>query len=354
MFLLLVLLYLVKFDLIKMASKIITKISNNTDQMLVEKIKSFQKVCIFSHPNLDLDALGSLTAIYKIAKKYNKNTQIFCWEEIENRFKNYPSFNNLIKFSEDTEIDKNTLLIFTDITDLERTIKAKALLNLAGYSITIDHHILTAEIIENNKHNIFINKQTRSTTELIYEIFKNSQLINISEISTEILMGLLGDTEYLNDFNIDSIVFEIISDLIKNGADYNLIIKTEKRNKDLNKLKAIYKCIERTKLTEDFAYISIDNNLLNDINKIYLITKQDILDEIRCIKDIKFAFVILETSVGFLTCSLKQANGDVELNKIAEKFGGGGHKIASAFRYNFNNDFESEVSFILEEIKKLT
>ena len=94
----------------------------------------------------------------------------------------------------------------------------------------------------------------------------------------------------------------------------------------------------------------------NDIQK-YKLSFEDtmgIVDKGTAIEGISISIILIEPQEGFVYVSLRGKGPDVDVSKIAKKFGGGGSNTVAAFQYYGSlKSIEQElVSFIKENIEE--
>ena len=183
--------------------------------------------------------------------------------------------------------------------------------------IVIDHHRKGTDAIENHIvsfHEVYAS----STAELVTEIIQYStENINLNLIEAEALYGgIMIDTK---DFTFKTGVrtFEAAAYLRKFGVD---IIKVKKWfQTDLESYNKISEIIKNVEIIDSNIGIAIYDN--EDKNANLICAKA--ADELLTISDISASFVMALS--GDKVCISGRSIGDVNVQLILEKLGGGGH-----------------------------
>ncbi|MCS7317839.1 MAG: DHH family phosphoesterase [Candidatus Dojkabacteria bacterium] len=326
-------------------------------QQVFDVIKKSRKIAISGHIDADLDSIGSTLAMYEIclqiANKHNKEITVLpiAWEKSEILDSNLPHVDKVMVLNQEN-IEQNSiinnidLMILVDIGTFQRAPITKLLnINRQILTIVIDHHIDSC-INHLKDINLMINYVSRSTTKIIYKEFlesKNNILKCTRSLAHNILAGICGDTDFLSDTNITSNDFKIVAKLLDLGANFDDLIIKFKRSVSLKKIKAKSIGILDIKIQDKYAYCALCYEKILEIELLtgYKLEKHDIVNEMRCIENIDFGIVILEKNKNFLTASLRSRTNDVDVEKIAKHFGGGGHKTSAAFRFETKNFIKS-------------
>ncbi len=328
---------------------------DNLYQKLKALIKEYEIVNLITHPSPDPDAIGSLLSMGQLIKQINKNARINYYAFDQPSFLTYflKDFSEISYVSQEelsNLIKKEDLSIILDIGDPKRidVLNSKKDLKL----INIDHHQNSGKGFE-DRLLLNICQHSRSTTTILFKIARNLKLEISPSFATYILLGIYGDSEHFNDLNMDKDMFRNIYELLGCQADINSIVLCLHRSESSSKLKSIAQALQKLIVTDkNYAFVTLSYKEIMQIKKAtgYIPSKHDLLDRIRDIIDINFAIVIFEIEPGYLSSSIKTRTNVIDVSQIANEFGGGGHKIAAAFRYKFKGSFEKQIVTILKFI----
>lgn len=302
-----------------------TKVKARTVAHALENlIKESENVLIMGHSNGDIDSMGSSLGVYRLAKTLEKEVNI-----VNNTYGM-----TLSKFIEELEkddeyksaiISKNealnkatnkTLLIITD-THKQNYVEVPELLDKAGQIVIIDHHRRSTDYIENATLT-FQEVYASSASELVTEILQYTDVkVKLKPIEVEGLYGgIMVDTKNFT-FKTGVRTFEAAAYLRKCGVD---IIKVKKWfQSDLNSYNEIANIVKNVDMYENSIAIAIYDKEDKDANLICA----KAADELLTISDITASFVL--GNVGDRICISGRSIGDVNVQLILEKLGGGGH-----------------------------
>ncbi len=293
-------------------------------QALEELVNSSSNVLIMGHTNSDIDAMGSAMGVYRFVKAIDKDAYIVN----ETTGTSLDTFIQDLKDIEDYQgvlVDKNTalskissdsLLIVVD-TDKKNYVEVPELLTKTDKIAVIDHHRRGTDYIENAMltfHEVYAS----SACELVTEIVEFSErAIHLTTFEVEALYaGIMMDTKNFT-FKTGVRTFEAAAFLRKCGVD---IIKVKKWfQSDLETYNKISEIVAKSEIMNDTIAISVYDKADPDAN----ITCAKAADELLTISNITASFVI--GKLGDRICISGRSIGDINVQLILEKLGGGGH-----------------------------
>ena len=302
-----------------------TKVKARTVAHALEKlIIESKNVIIMGHTNPDIDSIGSSLGIYKIAKKLGKEAYI-----VNN--KNTSSIDNLmelIKKNDEykdvfitkneaiSEISEETLLVVVD-THKSSYLEVPELLEETKNIVIIDHHRKSTEFIEKailTFHEVYASSAAELVTELLQYISKE---VELDTLETEALYaGIMMDTKNFT-FKTGVRTFEAAAYLRKCGVDIIRVKKLFQSN--LENYKTIAEIVKDVEIINETIGISVYDKEEKDTNLICA----KAADELLTISDITASFVIGKTENKVFVSG--RSIGDINVQIILEKLGGGGH-----------------------------
>ena len=287
-------------------------------------IKESKKVMIMGHTNPDMDSIGSCLGIYRLAKTLKTNAYIVCSEDISSisSFKKEldkdPEYEDVIINQEVAleNIDEDTVLVIVD-THKINYVDSPEILNKAKKIVIIDHHRRSTDYIENATL-MFQEVYSSSAAELVTELLQYAESkINLKTIEAESLYaGIMMDTKNFT-FKTGVRTFEAAAYLRRCGVD---IIRVKKWfQSDLASFNTIADIVKNAEICNDTIAISLYDKISKDASLICA----KAADELLTISDITASFVIGNT--GEKICISGRSIGDINVQVILEKLGGGGH-----------------------------
>lgn len=308
---------------------------------IIDKIKQAKSIALISHRNPDGDTIGSATAFYEIVLSNfpNKKLWLYCVDKIP---KNLSFINNSELYKSFFDPEDYDLVIFFDSGSKNQTwydIEYEELFDWHTYNtIWIDHH-RTNEVY--CRQNLILTTYA-STSMIVYELFKNTWYYINPNRATSLLTGIFTDTWWLKHSNVNSLVYEYVAEIVKLGAQREIIIENVFWNNSVDRLRLWWRIIDK-------AFIDKENILYTYINKTdidsFWVDYEDvswITDLLNSAENIKYS-VILTQKWEYVKWSLRTLRDDVDLSDLAKKHWWWWHKKASGFTVAWN----------IEELKKL-
>lgn len=289
---------------------------------LAEEIKGAGSIGISGHIRPDGDCVGSCMALYLYLKKcMPKETKIAVYlEQPADIFQTIQGVDAIQTEAADT---KEYDVFFALDCESSRLGFAEPLFLAAKKRINIDHHISNKGCGTVN----YIDAQTGSTSELLYDLFDKEKLD--AEIAKAIYTGMIHDTGVFQYSNTSPKTLRIAADLIEYGFDFPTLIeetfyqKTYVQNQILGRA-----LLESILFLNGRCIVSAVDKSLMDF---YQVTPKDldgIVNQLRSCKGVECAVFMYQTGVLEYKVSMRSTD-KVDVAKIAAFFGGGGHKKAA-------------------------
>ena len=290
---------------------------------LEELIKENDKIMIMGHTNPDIDAIGSALGVYRIAKTLGKEARIVANVEtpsIKDLYESIKDQYQEVFINSETalaQVDSGTLVVVVD-THKKTYVGSPDLLTKTNKIVVIDHHRRSADFIDNSILT-FQEVYASSAAELVTEIIQYTQNeVELSEVEAEALYaGIMMDTKNFT-FKTGVRTFEAAAYLRRCGVD---IIKVKKWfQSDLESYNTISEIVRKAEIVRDSIGISIYDVQEKETSLICA----KAADELLTIGNITASFVLGLMEDGKV-CISGRSIGDVNVQMILEKLGGGGH-----------------------------
>ena len=289
---------------------------------LEELMSECQKVIIMGHTNPDIDAMGAALGIYRMAVSLKKETYILTDMEsssIKEFLTNIQEKYKDVLINKETalaKIDNETLLIVVDTHKISY-VEEPELLNKTNKIVVIDHHRRSADFIEQSILT-FQEVYASSAAELVTELLQYTQTeVELETIEAEgLYAGIMMDTKNFT-FKTGVRTFEAAAYLRRCGVD---IIKVKKWfQSDLDSYNKIAEVVRKSEVIYDT--IAISSYEVQEKDTSLICAKA--ADELLTIGNITASFVLgtMENKV----CISGRSIGDINVQMILEKLGGGGH-----------------------------
>ena len=289
---------------------------------LEELMSTCENVIIMGHSNPDIDAVGSALGVYRMATSLGKEAYILANSEsasIKTFVSNLPeNYKNVIINRETAlaRVDAETLLVVVD-THKKSYVEEPELLNKTNKIVVIDHHRRGTDFIDQSILT-FQEVYASSAAELVTELIQYTQNeVELTTLEAEALYaGIMMDTKNFT-FKTGVRTFEAAAYLRRCGVD---IIKVKKWfQSDLESYNKISEIVRKAEVIRDTIAISSYEVQENDTSLICA----KAADELLTIGNITASFVLgtMENQI----CISGRSIGDINVQVILEKLGGGGH-----------------------------
>lgn len=319
---------------------------------ILEKIKSSKNILITSHTNPDMDNAGSVLSFYQVLKQMDKNPNIVLADPFSQEISFLP-FSQEAEEKDPSEIDfkKYDLLVFLDSATSQRVTRKLEPFSLPSGidSINIDHHITNDKYAALN-----LVEDTSSTCELLYNLYKQWNIEITKDIATCLLAGITGDTagfQYVNNGN----THRIAGELVDFGASPKEIAFNALKSSDIRKLKfwgiCLSKMEEKKAGSIRYVWAAINFDEMDKAGGREL--KNGAEGFFNSVSDTDFGVLITEQEKGILSGSFR-ARTEIDVSRLAQALGGGGHKGAAGFKFALEElSFEEGVEKVHNIIKDI-
>lgn len=296
---------------------------------LAELLSTCTDVIIMGHKTPDLDSLGSAAGMYAICRFFGRNCHIVLnavnssIQALYSRLIDDSKYNNVFINSETALkiFKKRTLIIVLD-THKKSLCECPELVDKANKLVVIDHHRKSPDAIEGYSltyHESFASSASELVTEMLMYMNKP---IHLSRTEAEgLLAGITVDTKNFA-FKTGSMTFEAAAYLKKQGADTIAVRRLFQSTLKTYTAKAEVVC--NAEIFNENMAISILKSRCD--NPIVLIAQA--ADELLSIQGIEVSFVLNEMdSIIYISA---RSLGNVNVQWIMERMGGGGHLTGAA------------------------
>ncbi|MBX4205179.1 MAG: bifunctional oligoribonuclease/PAP phosphatase NrnA [Candidatus Doudnabacteria bacterium] len=288
-------------------------------------IDASQRIFLTTHEGTDGDDLGSALAMRLGLLKLGKDVTVAIHKGVPDYLKFLAGSEGVTEKLESIDFD---LVIIFGCNQITRT-GLPVLKKFAGSVVNIDHH-------PDNKLFGAVNivePSTSSVAELMWYFFQTGRWEITKDMATCLLTGIFTDTGGFKHANTTSQTLEVASELLKKGARVEKISQLIVGQNNPASIRIWARALENMRydakrqmvysvLTEkDFQETqSTDADLGGFVN--FLIT----------IPHAKFSMLLTQDGEVVRGSLRSEPDRNVDVNKIAVLFGGGGHKLASGFK----------------------
>lgn len=296
-----------------------------------EYIRDNDGFVLICHISPDGDTLGSALALYNVMKLYDKRVQIVCQDRVPESLAFLKGADEVLSPDKARHDD---CAIAIDCADIARLGGAQSLFNEARVTISIDHHGSNTRFAMQNE----VFPRCAATAEIIYELLRLMCASFPRDVADCLYTGLMTDTGCFAFTNVTADTFAIASELVRMGADSAMINRRIFRTVPYRKTKLLGYALTVTELYHGgkTGLCVITQDDLNRFNARADDT-EGIIDNIRDIDSVEIAVFIRECLDGDYKVSFRSKEY-IDVARIAQDFGGGGHVRAAGFKITEKRD----------------
>ncbi len=292
-------------------------------------IDNANSILLTTHFNPDGDALGAEIALEKYLTNRGKNVWIINNSPVTNNYKFLDPENKIIVFDPEKHIriiEQADVFIIVDISDWERLQELGRFIQKSrSTKICIDHHH-----IENHFADIdIICKEASSTGELIFEFLNHANHKIDQDIACALYTCILTDTGSFRFSNTTALTHQIASKLRATGVNARKIYQEVYENNSRNKIALMAKALNNLKYecSGKLAWFTITQKMFKETGAEKWDTEG--FPEIpRTIEGVEVSLMFTELESDKVKLSFR-SKGNIVINEVARKFGGGGHNFAA-------------------------
>lgn len=291
---------------------------------MVQKLLDAKQVAIFTHINPDGDALGSAFASKAVLEALGISAEVWLTEELPEKFSYLDSGYRV--WEEDAKTEADTALC-VDCGAEARLGKLAEMYFSVPTQLCIDHHLSSKPIGQI----VYRRPEAAANAELIYELaMKMTDSLPLAA-RVAIYTGLSTDTGHFKYSNVTEHTFLVAAALLREGLDARAITMrlydTVKREKYL----FMGEAAKRVEFYANgkLAVLRCPDSFLRE----YGVKHEEVeeLPNMACgFEGVLLSVLVKDNIEKGLKYSLR-GREVLDLSKLAEHFGGGGHKNAAAF-----------------------
>jgi phosphoesterase RecJ-like protein len=293
-------------------------------------IRAAKSIAITCHINPDGDALGSLLGLgLAIERGYPEKSVTFLAQDgVPYIYRFLPGSDRILTTSGPRDFD---LFIVVDSGDLSRVgANIKPLVDGAREVLDIDHHVGDGAFGDVR----LLDNRAAATAEIIFDLLNELDLPITEEIATCLFTGVITDTGSFRFMNVTPRTLRVSAALIESGASPSLIAEQVFDNRPFAATKLLGLALSTLSSASDgkIAWATVSQEAFAEAGA----TDEDtegFINPIRAVRGTEIALLFREVAPGRVRISLRSTE-NVDVSKLANKFGGGGHRMASGCSFH--------------------
>ncbi len=303
-------------------------------------IQKSNSIVFATHINPDADTLGSALGLMHSLSHTNKVFTLYNTGSAPASLNFLPGIEKLTnEFPTNAE-----LVIAFDCGD-----KSRLGLKEGNYKIiNIDHHASNPLYGDKN----IVDPTAASTASVVLEFLRAIGLAPTKEAAICLYAALASDTGFFKYDSVDKRAFLDAAYLVECGADPSAIAVAMTEREPLSKIRLQADILSTLRLEAGgkMACLFMTDGMLKKAG-----AKQDEADGVaemaRSIDGVDISLFLREQEDGYIRGSLR-SKYEIDVNKIAKLFGGGGHIKAAGFTVKKEKEFLAQVEEIIKQVEQ--
>jgi phosphoesterase RecJ-like protein len=312
---------------------------------VVELIESKQKFGITTHVKPDGDGIGSSLGLCWLLQSLGKQAEVIVRGEVPVAYRGLPGAE---KIRDVAAVDTDYDAVFViECSDLERP----GIKGLDGeVTVNIDHHATSEHFGTIN----WIDSTASAVGEMIYNLCKAIGGRITREIAECVYMALVTDTGSFHFSNTTDRTLKVASELVKAGVKPAEVSEAVYNNYPWSRIELMRQVLDTVKRDESGKVASMRQTLkMREVAGAVDGDNNGFVNIPLAAREILAVVYMREVGDNEYRVSLR-SKGDINVAKVAEKFGGGGHRNASGLRVvgDWNEKEQELVTAVREAVDR--
>ena len=311
---------------------------------ILEETAGCRTIAISGHVRPDGDAIGSCMGLALFLQKMmpEARVDVFAGKFDQSLMRNIPGTQH-IRFDYETDVEAYDCFIALDCSK-DRLDRAEPFFDNALKTINIDHHISSSGCGDVN----YVDPDASSTCELVYQVLDREGID--AQIAQALYVGMVTDTGVFRFSNTSKRTMETAGDLMSFGFDFARICREVFFEKTYRQQQLMGRAlVESIRLMDGQCIVSGFTGPMMDFYQATSYDLDGISSQLMLTEGVKVAIFLHEISPMTYKASLR-SNGSVNVARVCEAFGGGGHERAAGC--TVNQDWRDIVNNMTELIEK--
>lgn len=295
----------------------------------VATIGRHQRFVLTTHIRPDCDALGSALGMGAILERLGKHVRIVGAFEVPPHLRFLDPQSKIQTLGKDVsaeQLDDADLLMVLDtsawaqlggMADVVRSTKAQ--------KAVVDHHVSSDDL----GAELFKNTSAEATGRLVFEAAGQLGVEVTPEMAVPIFVALATDTGWFRFASTTADTYRLAAQIVEAGAVPHQLFKDLYENDTAGRLRLMGRAMARTETELDGRLIHTFLTL-EDFREAGAIPSdsEDVINTLLTVGGTQVAVILVEQAKGGFKISFR-SRCEVDCSRVAEQFGGGGHRAAA-------------------------
>jgi phosphoesterase RecJ-like protein len=288
---------------------------------VVELIESKRRFAITSHMRPDGDSLGSSLGLCWLLRALDKDVEVIMRDPVPHAYRQLPGADDV---RVTPSVDRPYHAVFViECSDITRP----GLLNLEEqYVVNIDHHSTTALFGTIN----WIDSTASAVGEMVYNLCKATGVRVTREIAECVYTALITDTGSFHYSNTTERTFKVASELVRTGVRPAKTAEAVFASYPWSRIQMLGEVLSTARRDQSGRVACMRQTLGMQKNVESSEESSDgFVNYPLTVAEVEAVALFKECEPGGVYRTSLRSKGDVNVARVAEKFGGGGHRNAA-------------------------
>ncbi|MGA7635237.1 MAG: bifunctional oligoribonuclease/PAP phosphatase NrnA [Terriglobales bacterium] len=306
-------------------------------ERVLQEIRGRRRFVVTSHARPDGDGIGSALACGQILRVMGKEAEVVMHDGVPRIYQNLPFADRVVQAD---AVPENDAVVLLECDSVQRT-------QLEGlekcFLINIDHHASGRNFGNIN----WIDSEVMATAELVFRLARLACVPVDRDIATCLYTALMTDTGSFMFNGTNEHTFTVARELVLAGADPAQCARHIYFGHSTAKMRLLGAALSNLHREGSLAWIWVTQEQMTRLGA----REEDcegLVNYALSIGDVQVAIFFRELPDQRFRVSLR-SKGEVNVSRVAESFGGGGHKCASGC--SIDGPLAVAVSRIVERLR---
>lgn len=303
--------------------------ASSTHQLLSAgaQITRAQRVLLVNPAGGDGDSFGSTLALANHRANMRAQYAVVALNPTSRTYRFLPRYEEVHPDPARLNLDSYDCICTFDFSDIELSGFADALLLRQDRLLNFDHHPTNTGFGRMN----IVDPRCAATSEIVHQLFLANRWRVDSAIATCLLAGIVSDTGVFAFRNTTASTVAAAAALLRSGARLHTIHDYTYRNKTVNALRLWGVALDRlSRITDDVVATYVTQQDFADYG-VGEDAVEGVANFLNALDDAKAILLLRELPDGKVKGSIRTMRDDVDVAKMAQSVGGGGHRRAAGF-----------------------
>ncbi len=287
-------------------------------------LRAARRVLVVNHESPDGDCLGGSLALRWSLERLGKQVTVASTDGVPVVYRFLPGSEHVVDRPEGLE--GFDVAVALECADLDRAGRFASVLASAPLLVNLDHH-------RDNTgygHLVWQDPEAASVCEMVYALLSELGADVDEPVATCLMTGLLTDTGSFRYSSTRPQTFELAAELLRRGARPDRIYERVYESRPAGAVRLLGLALSRLQVSPDgqVAWTTVDQAMLGQAGARWEDT-ENIVETLRSIAGVRLA-LLFKVEPDRVKVSLRARDG-AQANRVAARFGGGGHLGAAGF-----------------------